>query len=239
MTLAISGILLVGSALSTNVNAQEINNEVNLPPKAERPEYNTTPPDVDNKWDGTTNDTEWLDQGTKKSPYLIFTPEEFYIISELKQTDINDTSISLSWSIIPRATGYEIYRSITKDGEMKLIGTTVDYRYTDKSAGEDGTYFYKVRAYRTENGHTYYGPYSEVLESVAAMDYIERFCVADVVSDGLKAEGMIFNWTSIEQADGYEVVRTKGSESKVFDFEGAERNTLIMKRCQRKLICIK
>lgn len=61
---------------------------------------------------------------------------------------------------IENADGYEIYRSNSKSGSYKRV------KKTPKTSWKDTTltvlnrkYYYKTRAYRVENGKTYYSSY--------------------------------------------------------------------------------
>jgi hypothetical protein len=57
------------------------------------------------------------------------------------------TWISLTWNSII-ATGYNLYRSTSEDGEYEKIATVTNTTYTDRAANE-GTNFYKVSAYNS------------------------------------------------------------------------------------------
>jgi hypothetical protein len=74
-------------------------------------------------------------------------------------------AVTLKWSKVTGATGYEIYRynSTTKKYEkIKTIKgvSTLTWKNTKLTKGT--TYKYKVRAYRTYGGTTYYGKCSAV-----------------------------------------------------------------------------
>ncbi|MBQ8791377.1 MAG: hypothetical protein IJZ51_08700 [Ruminiclostridium sp.] len=75
---------------------------------------------------------------------------------------------TLTWSKVPRAGGYKIYRQDNWSGEWKLVkkitnGTTVTF--TDRTVSNDRNYGYKVVAYRIIKNKAYYTPYSEVRNS--------------------------------------------------------------------------
>lgn len=72
-------------------------------------------------------------------------------------------SVTLSWNKVSRATGYQIYRLNTKTGKYEKVATvkgsaTLSYKNSGLKTGS--TYTYKVRAYKTYNGKTYYGSFS-------------------------------------------------------------------------------
>lgn len=86
--------------------------------------------------------------------------------SSVKTTSTESKEVTVKWSKLDRATGYEIYRAESKKGSYKKIATvkkasTVSYTDT-KSLKKGKTYYYKVRAYVKVNGKTYYSDYSSV-----------------------------------------------------------------------------
>ena len=73
--------------------------------------------------------------------------------------------IKLTWKANKDATGYKIYRAESKNGKYKLIATVKGGKiaaYTDKSLTCGKTYYYKIRAYRTENKKTVNSGYSSI-----------------------------------------------------------------------------
>ncbi len=78
-------------------------------------------------------------------------------------TFVSDKKITLRWSRVFGADGYEIYRSTKADRSFKLIkhvkkGKTTSY--VDKKKKSQATYYYKIRAYRNVKGKKIYGSYS-------------------------------------------------------------------------------
>ena len=72
--------------------------------------------------------------------------------------------ILLKWNSVQNATSYRVYRSTSKDGEFKYIGTSESTTYQDKTANLNQTFYYKVRAYKKANNIKYYGVYSSVVK---------------------------------------------------------------------------
>jgi len=73
-------------------------------------------------------------------------------------------AITLKWKKISGASGYIIYRSVGKNGPYKKVktitrGNTLSYK---NGSLKKGTYYYKIRAYRTVNKKKVYGSYSPV-----------------------------------------------------------------------------
>lgn len=62
----------------------------------------------------------------------------------LRVDAIHKNEVSLSWSALPTAKYYNVYRSKSEDGEYALIGQTKDPLYTDKDILSTIPYYYKV-----------------------------------------------------------------------------------------------
>lgn len=68
--------------------------------------------------------------------------------------------IKLDWTRAEGANGYEIYRNTAgKWKKIKTIKNKKTLSFTDTDVKKGKTYRYKIRAYRTYNGKTYYGKY--------------------------------------------------------------------------------
>jgi hypothetical protein len=79
-------------------------------------------------------------------------------------------AVTLKWSKVSGASGYEIYRynSTTKKYEkVKTIKGTSTLTWKNTKLTKGKTYKYKVRAYRTYEGTTYYGKCSAVNKTKA------------------------------------------------------------------------
>lgn len=72
-------------------------------------------------------------------------------------------SIKATWSIVPEATGYEIYRSDTINGEYKIITSVQAAEYTEKGLNTGTVYYYKVRAYKAINDTIVYSEYTPII----------------------------------------------------------------------------
>jgi hypothetical protein len=60
--------------------------------------------------------------------------------------DASDGAIDLVWTVVPGATGYEVFRALSTDQEFSQIGTVVGPSYGDAGLKPATTYCYKVRA---------------------------------------------------------------------------------------------
>lgn len=74
------------------------------------------------------------------------------------------SNVNLSWKKVNKATKYKIYRSTSKNGTYHYIGYAKGNKtiYTDKKVTKKRTYYYKVRAVRTDNKKDYYSYYSTI-----------------------------------------------------------------------------
>lgn len=72
------------------------------------------------------------------------------------------SNVNMSWKKVNRATKYKIYRSTSKNGKYHYIGYSNKTTYTDKKLTKKKTYYYKVKAVRTDNKKDYYGYYSTI-----------------------------------------------------------------------------
>lgn len=88
--------------------------------------------------------------------------------SKITVTKASSTSIKASWSKVSEASGYELYRAISKSGTYTKVKTQTRasaVSYTNSGLKKGKTYYYKVRAYRTVSGKKVYSSYTAVVSS--------------------------------------------------------------------------
>ena len=86
-------------------------------------------------------------------------------VKTLKTSAVKTTSLTLKWSKVSGATGYEIYRSTDGESWKKIKSvSSKTTSYTDKSLKKGKKYYYKVRAYRKADSKTYYGDFSSAVK---------------------------------------------------------------------------
>ena len=120
-----------------------------------------------------------------------------------KVTAVDYKTLDVSWEQGIGATGYELYRSTSSNSGFSLVkditsGSTVTYRDNGLNIGT--TYYYKVKAYRTENGKKVYAPESGVILATVTLGTVT----------GLKATPTAYNrieltWNKMSYATGYEL----------------------------------
>jgi GH25 family lysozyme M1 (1,4-beta-N-acetylmuramidase) len=77
-------------------------------------------------------------------------------------------SITLSWSQVEDANGYEIYRKDTYDGSFAKINTIANgetLSWKDTTVEKKHEYYYKVRAYHNNSEGKVYSSYSKITEA--------------------------------------------------------------------------
>ena len=110
------------------------------------------------------------------------------------------TKFDITWNLQSEtADKYEVYMYNSKTKKYEKLGES------SGNAGEvyglisGTTYKLKVRAVRTVNGKTYYGPYSDVLKTTTATDKTKI-----TKTKGAKKK-LTVNWKKISKATGYQV----------------------------------
>jgi len=104
----------------------------------------------------------------KQNPFS--SPVMIYITGKpqnMKLTKSSKTSITVKWSKVKSADGYEIYYYNVTEKKYKLLKTikdvnTVSYKKTKLTSGK--SYTFKVRAYKTVDGKKYYSLFTKPLK---------------------------------------------------------------------------
>jgi fibronectin type 3 domain-containing protein len=109
-------------------------------------------------------------------------------------------SIKLSWPSVSGATGYSVYRATSSGGTYSQIASATATTFTDASRTTGKTYYYKVRASRTDSG-TVWGNYSSV-QSAKAVPTKVTLTAASAGYRSIK-----LSWTAVAGATRYEIYR--------------------------------
>lgn len=73
--------------------------------------------------------------------------------------------VTLTWTNVAKATGYEIYYSTKKNGiytRLKTVSKSSGRKYVDSGLASGERYYYTIRAYRTANGVKTYSNYNTI-----------------------------------------------------------------------------
>ena len=129
---------------------------------------------------------------------------------ELKTPAITVTSsktgITMRWTTVSGATGYQVYRATSKKGDYDKVETTSGSSYTTTKITENKDYYFKVRAYRTVDGDKKHGSFSSAKLGVKV-----NLPKVGGVSAKSKDDCMALTWKSVSGASGYEIYRATGS----------------------------
>lgn len=88
------------------------------------------------------------------------------VVKYLHSTCVSDCAIQLSWDMVYKSSGYEVYRADSENGKYRKVATLTDNGklcYIDKNLSNGKKYYYKLRAFKELNGQVYFGDCSNVL----------------------------------------------------------------------------
>lgn len=119
---------------------------------------------------------------------------------------VSGNEITVGWTKLSDASGYEISRSTEENGYYTPLATVAGSKstYKDSATLSGTTYYYKVRAFVTVNGINYYGNYSESIGQQALIQL-----TASVVNGKV-----VLNWTQWQNATSYRAYCTPQSVGK-------------------------
>lgn len=123
----------------------------------------------------------------------------------------NYNTVKITWKKVAGASGYVIYRSTSENGTYTKLGkvkggNTLSYKSSGLDTGR--TYYFKVRAYRTENGTNYYG-YASTASAGKAVP--SRVKINTSIQPNLTS--VTLKWEQIAGATGYEIYRSTDKSS--------------------------
>lgn len=118
------------------------------------------------------------------------------------------TSLTLTWTPVSGADGYEIFRAKKSGGTFEKVGTANAASFTDASLAAGTDYVYKIRAYRNKDNSS-----SAFSEEVWSATKPGKTTIKKVKKSGTKA---VIQWKKNKQAKGYEIwMKQKGAFKKV------------------------
>lgn len=155
---------------------------------------------------GATTITVTTVNGISKSIEISVTPAA---PKSVKATAKSTTSAAISWKSVNNVTGYIVYRSTSKTGTYKKVGTTTTTDYTDKGLTKGKTYYYKVASYVNSNGKQIVSSYSSIVSVKAAAP-----APATISASKAKSGAAKITWGKSTGATGYEVFMATSSSGK-------------------------
>lgn len=119
-------------------------------------------------------------------------------------------SNKITWNKVSKASGYQVYRSTSKDGKyapIKTIKSGNTVNYTDAKLTTGKTYYYKVRAYKTVNGSKTYSNYSKIVSAKPKL-------ITPSATLSSKNKKVYVKWNKVSGASGYQVYRATSKNGK-------------------------
>ncbi|MGN1443741.1 MAG: fibronectin type III domain-containing protein [Acutalibacteraceae bacterium] len=123
----------------------------------------------------------------------------------LKVTSAAETGFKLKWNKVPGATGYQIY--LYAGGKWVYKYKTASNSQVVTGAKLGTVYQYRIRAYRTENGKNYYGPFSATLKAKCAITVPSA-----VKASSVTTSSAVLSWKAVSSASGYQVYLRNGAK---------------------------
>lgn len=129
-------------------------------------------------------------------------------ITAVKAT--GSTSVRLEWKAVDGASGYQIYRSMSKDSGYKKVGQVKGKntkKYEDKTLEAGKTYYYQVRAYKSNSAKNGVASFSKAQKAWT----IKQVVFSQITSDSKNQ--VTLGWKKVSKAQGYDIYRSDKSNS--------------------------
>lgn len=124
-------------------------------------------------------------------------------ILNLKGTNISPTSNSLSWSAVPGAVNYIIYRSTTLDGTYNKISETNTTTYLDENLTPNTTYYYKISVVDTAGGE---GTQTSPLQITTSNEGLPT--PTNVSVTPRNCHSLLITWDYVDNANSYNIYQS-------------------------------
>lgn len=134
------------------------------------------------------------------------------VVDASVKTESDYQKIKVNWSRVPRAEGYEIYRSNTYNGSYTRIGKVSGgntLSYTDTKTKTGNKYYYRIRAFYTMEGQTVFGPYSKKGRGDAVLSV-----PVNVSAKKVNITSLVLGWNKVEGASGFRIYRSTSLNGK-------------------------
>ena len=126
--------------------------------------------DIDVQLSGTyyikiTRNISWYERENRynTSTYNFQVKNVPCVPTSIRAQALSLSSIKISWKEVSGATGYQVWRSESANGTYSCIATLSGTSKTNSSLTAGKTYYYKVRAYKDQNGKRLYSGYTSVV----------------------------------------------------------------------------
>ena len=163
-----------------------------------------------------TNPGEYSSEVTFKTTAAAVTtpkqPEKPAKVTGFKVTSVKENEVEFSFNKLNGATGYKIYilREGSSDGRI-ITTTTTSAKYSLLTPGTK--YEAMILAYKTENGQTVEGDFSEIVR-FKTTEQVKVGKGSKVTVTNITTKGATFTYNSVSNATGYSLSIRKQGESK-------------------------
>lgn len=127
--------------------------------------------------------------------------------SNVGTTIASSNGITINWSAVSGATGYEVYRATSEAGTYSLVATVTSGVSTTNSGLTMGqNYYYKLRSYKLVDGVKVYSNFTTVVSAQATPP-----APTTMVATKASASSVKLTWGTVSGTTGYEVYRSTSS----------------------------
>ena len=146
-------------------------------------------------------------QGKASENITQYTPLATPIISSVVSSAYN--ALTVRWNVVDGAAGYQVYRSMSKDGEFTCVAEISDGKvttYRDENCQSGITYYYYLKAMQLVEAEVLYGEASQIASGKPTPNRVSLVGSGDDTSVNL-------SWGKSVGAQGYEVYRSVNGTS--------------------------
>lgn len=133
------------------------------------------------------------------------TPKPDQNVQNLTAVSAGYNSVRLNWSKVKDADGYRIYRATSANGTYKSVATIKNGKttsWTNKKLTTGRTYYYKIRAYKNQNGKKVWKSYSKTVSVIPTLGQVK------VTKAGVSNRKAVLKWKKVSGANGYLIYRS-------------------------------
>ena len=124
------------------------------------------------------------------------------------------TKREVLWNRVPGASGYELVRAESPEGEYSLVSTIKSgdiAAFVSSKQPVGSVKYYKIRAFQDVAGQRIYGNYSEPVPNAPGISLGTPVLTCVRVADADPTKREVF-WSAVPGADGYELVRAESPQ---------------------------
>lgn len=129
-------------------------------------------------------------------------------VTDLHVASKTDKSVSVSWSPVLGAAGYEVYTTDSA-GQYKLYKTVTASKFNITGLKAGASFSCKVRAYGTVNGTKRYGEFSSAVKCGTYQKMLSNLRQGSTASDSVELK-----WNAADGAYAYEIFRYNDATSR-------------------------